>query len=72
MTKSKKKKTSTPKSLSENALSAMDRRRRFVQGVGPIFPAESYTIPSSSIYEEELQPKSSSTTQTYRQLNGLP
>ncbi|KAG0335457.1 Transcriptional regulator [Podila horticola] len=72
MTKSKKKKTSTPKSLSENALSAMDRRRRFVQGVGPIFPAESYTIPSTSIYEEELQPKSSSTTQTYRQLNGLP
>ncbi|KAG0095503.1 Transcriptional regulator [Podila epicladia] len=72
MTKSKKKKTSTPKSLSENALSAMDRRRRFVQGVGPIFPAESYTIPSTSIYEEELQPKSSSTFQTYRQLNGLP
>ncbi|KAF9382307.1 Transcriptional regulator [Podila verticillata] len=72
MTKSKKKKTSTPKSLSENALSAMDRRRRFVQGVGPIFPAESYTIPSTSIYEEELQPKSSSTIQTYRQLNGLP
>ncbi|ORZ27009.1 histone acetyltransferases subunit 3-domain-containing protein [Lobosporangium transversale] len=73
MTKSKKKKTSTPKSLSENALSAMDRRRRFVQGVGPIFPAENYTIPTKTIYPEELEPKpASSTPQTYRQLNGLP
>ncbi|KAI7816550.1 histone acetyltransferases subunit 3-domain-containing protein [Gamsiella multidivaricata] len=73
MTKSKKKKTTTPKSLSENALSAMDRRRRFVQGVGPIFPAENYTIPTKSIYQDELEPKAtSSTPQTYRQLNGLP
>ncbi|KAG0198748.1 Transcriptional regulator [Mortierella sp. GBA30] len=72
MTKSKKKKTSTPKALSENALSAMDRRRRFVQGVGPIFPAENYTIPIKSIYQDELQPKAASSTPTYRQLNGLP
>ncbi|KAF9429560.1 Transcriptional regulator [Entomortierella beljakovae] len=73
MTKSKKKKTSTPKSLSENALSAMDRRRRFVQGVGPIFPAENYTIPTKSIYQEELEPKQNiGAPQTYRQLNGLP
>ncbi|KAI1311337.1 Transcriptional regulator [Mortierella claussenii] len=72
MTKSKKKKTSTPKSLSESALSAMDRRRRFVQGVGPIFPAENYTIPSKTIFPEELEPKpASSTPLTYRQLNGL-
>ncbi|KAF9421050.1 Transcriptional regulator [Podila epigama] len=70
MTKSKKKKTSTPKSLSENALSAMDRRRRFVQGVGPIFPPESYSIPTKSIYDEE-PPRPSSTVQTYRQMNGL-
>ncbi|KAF9155171.1 Transcriptional regulator [Mortierella sp. AD011] len=73
MTKSKKKKTSTPKSLSENALSSMDRRRRFVQGVGPIFPAENYTIPTKSIYQDELEPKANvGTPQTYRQLNGLP
>ncbi|KAG0374462.1 Transcriptional regulator [Mortierella sp. AD032] len=72
MTKSKKKKTSTPKALSENALSAMDRRKRFVQGVGPIFPPENYTIPTKSIYQDEVQPKASSTPQTYRQLNGLP
>ncbi|KAI8602357.1 histone acetyltransferases subunit 3-domain-containing protein [Dissophora ornata] len=72
MTKSKKKKTSTPKSLSENALSAMDRRRRFVQGVGPIFPAENYTIPTKSIYEDEPEPKTASGTPlSYRQLNGL-
>ncbi|KAF9904360.1 Transcriptional regulator [Linnemannia zychae] len=70
MTKSKKKKTSTPKALSENALSAMDRRKRFVQGVGPIFPPENYTIPTKSIYQDEVQPKSS-TPLTYRQLNGL-
>ncbi|KAF9091515.1 Transcriptional regulator [Mortierella sp. AD031] len=73
MTKSKKKKTTTPKALSENALSAMDRRKRFVQGVGPIFPPENYTIPTKSIYQDEFQPKaSSSTPQTYRQMNGLP
>ncbi|KAF9347746.1 Transcriptional regulator [Mortierella sp. AD094] len=73
MTKSKKKKTSTPKSLSENALSSMDRRRRFVQGVGPIFPAENYTIPTKSIYQDELEPKANvGAPQTYRQLNGLP
>ncbi|KAF9939505.1 Transcriptional regulator [Mortierella antarctica] len=72
MTKSKKKKTSTPKALSENALSAMDRRRRFVQGVGPIFPAENYTIPTKTIYQDELQPKVATSTPTYRQLNGLP
>ncbi|KAF9582172.1 Transcriptional regulator [Lunasporangiospora selenospora] len=74
MTKSKKKKTSTPKALSENALSAMDRRKRFVQGIGPIFPAEKYTIPTTTIYTDELtQGKDmSSTPQTYRQLNGLP
>ncbi|KAG0280126.1 Transcriptional regulator [Linnemannia exigua] len=72
MTKSKKKKTSTPKALSENALSAMDRRKRFVQGVGPIFPPENYTIPTKSIYQDEVQPKTSSTPLTYRQLNGLP
>ncbi|KAG0071584.1 Transcriptional regulator [Linnemannia elongata] len=72
MTKSKKKKTSTPKALSENALSAMDRRKRFVQGVGPIFPPENYTIPTKSIYQDEVQPKPSSTPLTYRELNGLP
>ncbi|KAF9363426.1 Transcriptional regulator [Mortierella sp. NVP85] len=73
MTKSKKKKTSTPKALSENALSAMDRRRRFVQGVGPIFPPENYTIPTKSIYQDELETKTTpSTPQSYRQLNGLP
>ncbi|KAF8967994.1 Transcriptional regulator [Entomortierella lignicola] len=73
MTKSKKKKTSTPKSLSENALSSMDRRRRFVQGVGPIFPPENYTIPTKSIYQDELEPKASiGAPQSYRQLNGLP
>ncbi|KAG0256478.1 Transcriptional regulator [Actinomortierella ambigua] len=53
ITKSKKKKTTTPKSLSENALSAMDRRRRFIQGVGPIFPAEKFSIPRDSIYDDE-------------------
>ncbi|KAG0223594.1 Transcriptional regulator [Actinomortierella wolfii] len=53
ITKSKKKKTTTPKTLSENALSAMDRRRRFIQGVGPIFPAEKFSIPRESIYDDE-------------------
>ncbi|KAF9970198.1 Transcriptional regulator [Actinomortierella ambigua] len=53
ITKSKKKKTTTPKSLSENALNAMDRRRRFIQGVGPIFPAEKFSIPRESIYDDE-------------------
>ncbi|KAF9920383.1 Transcriptional regulator [Modicella reniformis] len=73
MTKSKKKKTSTPKALSENALGAMDRRRRFVQGVGPIFPQDNYTIPTQSIYQDELETKTTpSTPQSYRQLNGLP
>ncbi|KAG0258488.1 Transcriptional regulator [Mortierella polycephala] len=71
MTKSKKKKAATPKALSENALSAMDRRRRFVQGVGPIFPAENYTIPTTSIYQDELQPKTTSGVPSYRELNGL-
>ncbi|KAG0328314.1 Transcriptional regulator [Dissophora globulifera] len=72
MTKSKKKKTSTPKSLSENALSSMDRRRRFVQGVGPIFPAENYTIPTKSIYPDDLESKAASSAPlSYRQLNGL-
>ncbi|KAF9189449.1 Transcriptional regulator [Haplosporangium sp. Z 767] len=71
MTKSKKKKAAIPKALSENALSAMDRRRRFVQGVGPIFPAENYTIPTTSIYQDELQPKATSGVPSYRELNGL-
>ncbi|KAG0056913.1 Transcriptional regulator [Gryganskiella cystojenkinii] len=73
-TKAKKsKKTAAPKSLSENAIQAMDRRKRFVQGLGPLFPPENYTIPTKSIYQDELQPKvNSSTPLSYRELNGLP
>ncbi|ORX89871.1 hypothetical protein K493DRAFT_340363 [Basidiobolus meristosporus CBS 931.73] len=50
--KSKKKKQVQPKALSENTTNIMERRQRYVEGIGCIFPREKFTIPENSIYEE--------------------
>ncbi|RUP18760.1 histone acetyltransferases subunit 3-domain-containing protein, partial [Jimgerdemannia flammicorona] len=53
--KSKKRKTtSTPKSLSDNAVHAMERRRRWVGSVGALFRDKGrFTIPERSVFADE-------------------
>ncbi|RKP09128.1 histone acetyltransferases subunit 3-domain-containing protein, partial [Thamnocephalis sphaerospora] len=51
--KAKRKKLSGPKTaLSDNAVSALDRRRRFIEGIGTLFSSERFNIPTKSIFED--------------------
>ncbi|KAJ2158032.1 Transcriptional regulator [Coemansia sp. RSA 552] len=51
-TKSRKRKSVPVKtvSLSDNALNAMDRRRRVMQAIGHLFPADKFALPSDSVF----------------------
>ncbi|KAJ2827300.1 Transcriptional regulator [Coemansia sp. 'formosensis'] len=53
LTKSRKRKSAPVKTvaLSDNALSAMDRRRRVTQAIGHLFPAEKFGLPTESVFE---------------------
>ncbi|KAJ2777606.1 Transcriptional regulator [Coemansia javaensis] len=52
LTKSRKRKTAPAKtvSLSDNALNALGRRRRVIQAIGHLFPADKFALPSESIF----------------------
>ncbi|KAJ2489092.1 Transcriptional regulator [Coemansia sp. RSA 2050] len=52
LTKSRKRKSAPIKTvaLSDNAVSAMDRRRRVTQAIGHLFPAEKFGLPTESVF----------------------
>ncbi|KAJ2019135.1 Transcriptional regulator [Coemansia sp. S3946] len=52
LTKSRKRKSAPVKTvaLSDNALNAMDRRRRVTQAIGHLFPAEKFGLPAESVF----------------------
>ncbi|ORX69905.1 hypothetical protein DL89DRAFT_234695, partial [Linderina pennispora] len=52
LTKSRKRKSASvkPVALSDNAVNAMDRRRRVIQAIGHLFPAEKFALPTQSIF----------------------
>ncbi|KAI9497599.1 histone acetyltransferases subunit 3-domain-containing protein [Zychaea mexicana] len=53
--KSKKRKATAPKAmLSENAVNAMDKRRTWINGLGPIFKDKNIVMPSKSIYRDDF------------------
>ncbi|KAI8149614.1 histone acetyltransferases subunit 3-domain-containing protein [Fennellomyces sp. T-0311] len=53
--KSKKRKATAPKAmLSENAVNAMDKRRTWINGLGPIFKDKNIIMPSKSIYRDDF------------------
>ncbi|KAK9763489.1 Transcriptional regulator [Basidiobolus ranarum] len=52
--KSKKKKQVQPKALSENTTNIMERRQRYVEGIGCIFRESQYKVADQSIYEEVM------------------
>ncbi|KAI7833106.1 histone acetyltransferases subunit 3-domain-containing protein [Kickxella alabastrina] len=53
LTKSRKRKSAPTKTvaLSDNALNAMDRRRRVINAIGHLFPAEKFALPACSVFE---------------------
>ncbi|KAJ1896994.1 Transcriptional regulator [Kickxella alabastrina] len=53
LTKSRKRKSAPTKTvaLSDNALNAMDRRRRVINAIGHLFLAEKFALPACSIFE---------------------
>ncbi|KAJ2501171.1 Transcriptional regulator, partial [Coemansia sp. RSA 2052] len=53
LTKSRKRKSAPAKTvaLSDNAINAMDRRRRVTQAIGHLFPAEKFGLPTESVFE---------------------
>ncbi|KAJ2363371.1 Transcriptional regulator, partial [Coemansia sp. RSA 2607] len=60
LTKSRKRKShavaaaAAPKSagLSENALNAMDRRRRVIDAIGHLFPPEKFDLPTTPLFTD--------------------
>ncbi|KAJ2683588.1 Transcriptional regulator [Coemansia spiralis] len=52
LTKSRKRKSAPIKTvaLSDNAISAMDRRRRVTQAIGHLFPAEKFGLPAETVF----------------------
>ncbi|KAI9506757.1 histone acetyltransferases subunit 3-domain-containing protein [Coemansia spiralis] len=54
LTKSRKRKSAPVKTvaLSDNALNAMDRRRRVIQAIGHLFPAEKFALPTESMFND--------------------
>ncbi|KAJ1827656.1 Transcriptional regulator [Coemansia sp. RSA 2599] len=54
LTKSRKRKSTSVKTvaLSDNALNAMDRRRRVINAIGHLFPAEKFDLPEQPIFED--------------------
>ncbi|KAI9250910.1 histone acetyltransferases subunit 3-domain-containing protein [Phascolomyces articulosus] len=53
--KSKKRKATAPRAmLSENAVNAMDKRRTWINGLGPIFKDKNLIMPSKSIYRDDF------------------
>ncbi|KAJ2516227.1 Transcriptional regulator [Coemansia sp. RSA 1939] len=51
-TKSRKRKSTPIKTvaLSDNAVNAMDRRRRVIQAIGHLFPAEKFALPEEAVF----------------------
>ncbi|KAJ2556872.1 Transcriptional regulator [Coemansia sp. RSA 1933] len=51
-TKTRKRKSTPVKTvaLSDNAINSIDRRRRVIQAIGHLFPAEKFTLPNESIF----------------------
>ncbi|KAJ2770842.1 Transcriptional regulator [Coemansia linderi] len=54
LTKSRKRKSAPIKTvaLSDNAISAMDRRRRVTQAIGHLFPAEKFGLPAETVFSD--------------------
>ncbi|KAI7859667.1 histone acetyltransferases subunit 3-domain-containing protein [Circinella umbellata] len=53
--KSKKRKATAPRAvLSENAVNAMEKRRTWIDGLGPIFKDKNLIMPSKSIFRDDF------------------
>ena len=68
--KSKKRKATAPRAvLSENAVNAMDKRRTWINGLGPIFKDKNLIMPSKSIFRDDFNEDDSSETDGVDNMN---